>query len=258
MQFFQASWVNRWNLCGSPLSTKNVSSCCTEVSQSESPDHKVHQEQPSAPQHQISECLTQQVLCRFPLCSRLVLSLFYLCSRIFTNTFTNLLILAHLANSLSNRRVVVRQAWPKLEICQQALTSRRFKLGSISSMVKNMAKTKPSKRSVEYTQSTHILYIHICLHNMFICLLLPWFDITLIAWCYLCLKQLQSMYVSMAIKWTPNCLHMDVTGNSGHATRAGAAVVKRQFGNQACLISRSSLVFGFKQCVHQCAQHGPK
>ena len=48
---------------------------------------------------------------------------------IFTNTFTNLLILAHLANSLSNRRVVVRQAWPKLEICQQALTSRRFKLG---------------------------------------------------------------------------------------------------------------------------------
>ena len=100
-------------------------------------------------------------------------------------------------------------------------------------MVKNMAKTKPSKRSVEYTQSTHILYIHICLHNMFICLLLPWFDITLIAWCYLCLKQLQSMYVSMAIKWTPNCLHMDVTGNSGHATRAGAAVVKHQFGNQA-------------------------
>ena len=83
MQFFQASWVNRWNLCGSPLSTKNVSSCCAEVSQSESPDHKVHQEQPSAPQHQISECLTQQVVCRFPLCSRLVLSLFYLCSRIF-------------------------------------------------------------------------------------------------------------------------------------------------------------------------------
>ena len=46
----------------------------------------------------------------------------------------------------------------------------------------------------------------------------------------------------MAIKWTPNCLHMDVTGNSGHATRAGAAVVKHQFGNQACLISMGGMM----------------
>jgi hypothetical protein len=50
------------------------------------------------------------------------------------------------------------------------------------------------------------------------------------------------MYVPMAIKWTPNCLHMDVTGNSGHATRAGAAVVKHQFGNQACLISMGGMM----------------
>ena len=64
-----------------------------DVSQSKSPDHKVHQEQPSAPQHQTCECLTQHVACRFPSFSGLVLSLCDLCSQTFTKTFTNLLIL---------------------------------------------------------------------------------------------------------------------------------------------------------------------